>query len=93
MGHSTEILAPKSTLEILPSHLTWYRVRSKWVPGTSDRLELRVLESDDRTQVGVRWFTRQFGREAMNAIYLRGKFEFDCDDILWKIMKHAREQT
>jgi hypothetical protein len=61
------------------------RVRSKWVPGTNDRLELKLLESDERVEVCANWFRQQAGREAMDALYLKGKLEFDCCGGFWQI--------
>jgi hypothetical protein len=70
-----------------------YKARSKWVPGTSDRLELYLLDGNGCVEVSVRWFTNQFGREAMDALYLRGKFEFECEETLWKSLLPIREHA
>jgi hypothetical protein len=94
MERSPVIASRSPTLEIAPRpQAKRYRVRSKWVPGTSDRLELHLLDGGECAEVSVRWFSSQFGREAMDALYLRGKYEFECDNGLWKNIKMIKEQA
>lgn len=92
MERSPVIVSPAPTLEIASKpQAKRYRARSKWVPGTSDRLELHLLDHGERAEVSVRWFSSQFGREAMDALYMRGKFEFECDEALWKSVTQIPE--
>ena len=72
MDRSTVISPTPSTAETFTTSKLARQVRGRWVPGTSDQLELRLLESNECAQVSVRWFLSQFGRAAMDALYLRG---------------------
>lgn len=93
MDRSTLIPTAPSTVETFTTKQLSRQVRSRWVPGTSDQLELRLIEGEESVQVSVRWFLSHFGRAAMDALYLRGKYEFECDDGLWKNVKNAREHA
>ena len=93
MDRSTVIPPTPSTTEAFATKKVSRQVRGRWVPGTSDQLELRLLETDECAQVSVRWFLSHFGRAAMDSLYLRGKYEFECDDGTWKRVKNAREHA
>lgn len=93
MDRSTLIPPTPATLESFKAPAMARRVRGRWVPGTSDQLELRVLGDEDRAQVSVRWFLGQFGRSAMDSLYLQGKYEFECDEGTWKRVKTAHEHA
>lgn len=62
------------------------RVRSRWVPGTNDRLEWRTLENDERVEVCAKWFGKVAGRRAMDALYLHGKLNFECCEDTWRMI-------
>jgi hypothetical protein len=94
MDRSPVPSSPVPALEIAPrTQVKRYRARTKWVPGTSDRLELHLIDRGECAEVSVRWFTRQFGREAMDALYMRGKFEFECEETIWKSLTPIREHA
>jgi len=60
-----------------PKSRTGEKVECRWVPGTLDRIRLRLEDSE--LEVGIDQFERVLGGHALHDLYLKGVVRLSLD--------------
>lgn len=52
-------------------------IHCTWEPGTFDRVHLHRFSDDSDAQIGIELLSEMGGRPAIEALYLKGKFDLE----------------
>ena len=58
----------------------------RWVPGTFDRVRLN-RGCAESLELSIEFLWQVFGREVVDALYLRGVAQLECDPQLWTMLE------